>query len=65
MVGDSPWDVEAAARVNVGTICILTGGFSAAELRDSGAIAVYESLEQLCASLDETPLAVPAGGLAR
>jgi len=51
--------------VNVGTICILTGGFSAAELRDSGAIAVYESLEQLCASLDETPLAVPAGGLAR
>jgi HAD superfamily hydrolase (TIGR01549 family) len=65
MVGDSPWDVEAAAKVNVGTICILTGGFSAAELRDSGAIAVYESLEQLCASLDETPLAVPAGGLAR
>jgi HAD superfamily hydrolase (TIGR01509 family) len=56
MVGDTPWDVQAAEKVGVGTICVLTGGFSAAELRDAGAVAVFESLEELRGALDETPL---------
>jgi HAD superfamily hydrolase (TIGR01549 family) len=56
MVGDTPWDCQAAERAGVQTICVLTGGFSADELRDAGAAAVYESLEELCRSLDETPL---------
>jgi len=57
LVGDTNWDVEAAARAGVPTICVLTGGFSDQELREAGAIAVYESLEQLTRRLDETPLA--------
>ena len=56
MVGDTPWDVEAAAKLDVATIAVLTGGFSAAELRDAGAIAVFESVEELRERVDETPL---------
>ncbi|MFL5870984.1 MAG: HAD family hydrolase [Solirubrobacterales bacterium] len=56
MVGDSTWDVEAAARAEAKTIAVLTGGFSEAELRDAGAIDVFESLIDLTRTLDSTPL---------
>jgi phosphoglycolate phosphatase-like HAD superfamily hydrolase len=56
MVGDSTWDAEAAARAGVPTVGLLTGGFSEAELRDSGADPVFASLEELRAGLDRTPL---------
>jgi HAD superfamily hydrolase (TIGR01549 family) len=57
MVGDTPWDVEAAQKAGVRTICVLTGGaYSEAELRDRGALAVYESVKELADRLDETPL---------
>jgi HAD superfamily hydrolase (TIGR01549 family) len=57
MIGDSVWDVEAAKRVGIDTIAVLTGGFAAAELRDAGAICVFESIHELRDRLDETPLA--------
>jgi HAD superfamily hydrolase (TIGR01509 family) len=57
MVGDSTWDCEAAKRAGLDTIAVLTGGFSAAELRDAGALVVYSSIKELRESLDETPLA--------
>jgi HAD superfamily hydrolase (TIGR01509 family) len=56
MVGDTPWDVRAADAAGVRTIAVLTGGFSKAELTESGAIAVFESVAELCSALDETPL---------
>ncbi len=56
MVGDTPWDVRAAAQANVPTIAVLTGGYCASELREAGAIAVYRSLTELCERLGETPL---------
>ncbi|MEA2409308.1 MAG: hypothetical protein QOE69_3427 [Thermoleophilaceae bacterium] len=57
MIGDSTWDCEAAKRAGIETIAVLTGGFSEAELRDAGAVAVYHSIDDLKKSLDETPLA--------
>jgi HAD superfamily hydrolase (TIGR01509 family) len=57
MVGDSTWDCEAAKRAGLDTIAVLTGGFSEAELRDSGALVVYSSIQDLRESFDETPLA--------
>ncbi len=56
LVGDTPWDVEAAQRVGVPTIAVLTGGFAEAELREAGAVAVFEDLPQLLAGRSETPL---------
>ena len=57
MIGDSTWDIEAATRAGLETIAVLTGGFSKAELVDSGAAGVYESVEVLMADIDSTPLA--------
>jgi HAD superfamily hydrolase (TIGR01509 family) len=56
MVGDSPWDARAASRAGVQTIAVMTGGFSDEELRQAGAIDVYESIAQLRAELDQTIL---------
>lgn len=56
MVGDTPWDIEAARRAEVPTLAVVTGGFSEQELRDAGAAAVFESVAELCDRLDETPL---------
>ena len=56
MVGDSRWDVEAAAGAGLETICVLTGGWSKQELAVSGASAVFESLVELREKLDETPI---------
>jgi HAD superfamily hydrolase (TIGR01549 family) len=57
LVGDSTFDCEAAKRAGVPAVAILTGGFSEAELRDAGAVGVFESVGELCERLDETPLA--------
>ncbi len=56
MVGDTPWDVKAAGAAGVQTLAVMTGGFSEQELRDAGAVAVFESVAELCERLDETAL---------
>jgi HAD superfamily hydrolase (TIGR01549 family) len=56
MVGDSTWDCEAAKRAKIKSIGVLTGGFSDKELLEAGASKVYESIVQLHADLDSTPL---------
>jgi HAD superfamily hydrolase (TIGR01509 family) len=53
MIGDSRWDIEAAANAGLETICVITGGWSEQELVDFGALAVYESLLDLRNSLDD------------
>jgi HAD superfamily hydrolase (TIGR01509 family) len=56
MVGDTPWDIKAAAAADVPTIAVITGGFSRAELEDAGAAAVFESVAELRSGLGDTPL---------
>jgi HAD superfamily hydrolase (TIGR01549 family) len=56
MVGDTPWDVEAARRAGVDTIAVRTGGFSEQELSDAGAVAVFDSIVELRERLADTPL---------
>ncbi len=56
MIGDTPWDVKAAAGAGVGTLAVMTGGFSEQELREAGAVDVFESVGELCERLGDTPL---------
>jgi HAD superfamily hydrolase (TIGR01509 family) len=56
MVGDTPWDVEAAKRAGIETVCVLTGGFSRDELEEAGAATVFESIVELRQRIAETPL---------
>lgn len=55
-VGDTVWDVEAAARAGVPCVGVLTGGISEAELTEAGAVAVYRSVADLVEKLDSSPL---------
>jgi HAD superfamily hydrolase (TIGR01549 family) len=56
MVGDSTWDCEAARNAGVETLAVLTGGFSAQELFDAGALSVFGSLGELRERLPSTAL---------
>jgi HAD superfamily hydrolase (TIGR01549 family) len=47
MIGDSTWDVKAAAAAAVPTLALLTGGFSESELREAGAVEVSHSVAAL------------------
>src|SRR6185436_6433630 len=51
MIGDTTWDVEAAKRAGVPAVTVRTGGFSEAELRDAGAVNVFDSIEELRGAL--------------
>src|SRR5215218_10287401 len=57
MLGDSTWDCESAKRAGVPVVAVLMGGFSESELRDAGAVEVFDSLVALRQDLDSTPLA--------
>lgn len=41
MVGDSPWDVEAAHAAGVACVGVLCGGFAEADLKRAGADAIF------------------------
>jgi HAD superfamily hydrolase (TIGR01509 family) len=57
MIGDTPYDVEAALRAGVGIIAFRSGGWSAEAL--SGALAVYDDPEDLLDHFDESPFKRP------
>ena len=57
MIGDTRWDIEAAGKAGIETVCLMTGGWSEQELRDAGAVAVFESVDDLRERLAETPFA--------
>ena len=52
MVGDTPFDIESAARAGVGAVALRCGGDS----RFEGALAVFESPADWAARLDGPPL---------
>lgn len=56
MIGDTRWDIQAAAKAGLETIVVITGGWSKQELLEAGAVAAFESVEELRERLDETPL---------
>ena len=55
MIGDAPWDVQAAGRAGVPTIAVMTGGFSKDELCHAGAAKLYESVAELRGALAARP----------
>ncbi|MDB6154395.1 MAG: family hydrolase [Chthoniobacteraceae bacterium] len=55
VIGDTPYDIEAAGRIGIRTIAVLCGGFPAETLGD--AIAIYQNPADLLARYDLSPLA--------
>jgi len=56
VVGDTVWDVKAAARAGLPCVTVTSGGISRAELEAAGAVAVYDDVSALLDDLDRSPL---------
>jgi HAD superfamily hydrolase (TIGR01549 family) len=56
VVGDTRWDIEAAAKISLDVVTVLTGGWTRQDLTDAGAVAVYEDVAELLSNLDDSPL---------
>lgn len=54
MLGDTPYDIQAASAAGVGVIAFRSGGFDDAQLE--GAAAIYDSPADLVAQYDQSPL---------
>ena len=56
-IGDTPYDVEAAKKINLPTIALLCGGFREDELRAAGAVAIFRDPTDLLERYYQSPLA--------
>lgn len=56
MIGDTPYDIEAANKAGVNVIAVRCGGFDDTQLKD--AIAIYDDPGDLLAHYNDSPLAV-------
>jgi phosphoglycolate phosphatase-like HAD superfamily hydrolase len=56
-IGDTPYDAEAAGKVGIRTIGVLSGGFTEAELRKAGCIEIYPGPATLLAQFNGSLLA--------
>jgi HAD superfamily hydrolase (TIGR01509 family) len=57
VVGDTPYDAQAAAKVGLRTVGLLSGGFSQEDLEAAGCIAIYADPKALLEAYDRSPLA--------
>ena len=55
-IGDAVWDMQAAAALEIPAIGVTCGGVSAGELRDAGAVEVYEGPRDLLRNLPSSAL---------
>lgn len=55
VVGDSPYDAQAAAKAGMRTIGLLSGGFTAERLKKEGVIAVYRDIADLLERYERSP----------
>ena len=57
MIGDTPYDAEAAAKAGLRTVGLLCGGWSEDELKRAGCVTVFRDPADLLARYAESPLA--------
>jgi HAD superfamily hydrolase (TIGR01509 family) len=60
VIGDTPYDAEAAKKAGIPMIGVLSGGFKEADLRKAGCFEIYRDVAELLEKFDTSPLARPA-----
>ena len=56
VIGDTPYDAQAAKALGLRCIGVLSGGFGEQQLREAGCVAVFRGPGELLARYDESPL---------
>ncbi|WP_375393888.1 HAD family hydrolase [uncultured Sphingomonas sp.] len=65
VVGDTPYDIEAAGKCGIAAMAVRSGGFADDVLQRAGAVAIYDDPAALLAGYDTSPLGqqpTPEGG---
>jgi len=57
VIGDTPYDVEAAGKCGVAAIAVRSGGFGDDVLTQAGAVAIHDDVAALLRDYDRSPLA--------
>ncbi|MBE7186166.1 MAG: HAD family hydrolase [Methylobacterium mesophilicum] len=57
VIGDTPYDAEAAAKAGLRTIGVLCGGFPEADLSAAGCVAIYRDPQDLLDGFEQSLLA--------
>lgn len=57
VVGDTPYDAEAAGKLGLRTLGVLCGGFPEAELKQAGCVQIYRDPADLLARYEESLIA--------
>jgi HAD superfamily hydrolase (TIGR01509 family) len=56
VIGDTPYDAQAAGKAGLRTIGVLCGGFPESSLREAGCVAIFRDPADLLARYAESPL---------
>lgn len=56
IVGDTPYDIKAAATCGIAAVAVRSGKFTDEQLRSAGAIAIYDDVAALLARYATSPL---------
>ena len=56
VVGDTPYDIEAAGKCGIAAVALRSGKFSDEMLREAGAVAIYDDAAALLTGYDTSPL---------
>lgn len=57
VIGDTPYDMQAASKCGIPAIAVRSGKFADQALRDAGALTVYDDVAALLARYESSPLA--------
>ena len=57
VVGDTPYDIEAAGKCGIAAVGLRSGKFTDVTLLGAGAVALYDDVAALLAGFDASPLA--------
>jgi len=60
VVGDTPYDAQAAGKAGLPTVGLLCGGFPEADLRAAGCVAVFADPAGLLGAFERSPLGAPS-----
>ena len=56
VIGDTPYDAEAAGKAGVRTVGLLCGGWAEGDLRNAGCVAVFKDPADLLARYEQSPI---------
>lgn len=59
VVGDTPYDIQAARKIGLRAIGVLCGGFPEDDLREAGCLAIFRDPAHLLSQYEGSPLVTP------